>query len=495
MNRMQLLKKISFGARVAEEETNELGTYFVETDQWERIFSGEIDIIKGDKGAGKSAIYSLLGTKSNDLFDKRILLITAEEPRGTPVFKELVTEPPAAEAEFIGLWKLYLLSLIGQKFQDYGINNDFAKRLIGDLSDQGLIPSTFDLRKLLKIVRQYAQRYFSPTLETTVKVDPYGGHTFTGKITPSEPKADEAKAGFISVDDLASIAEKALEEADFQIWILLDRLDVAFAETHDLEKNALRALFRAYRDFSAHDRIKLKIFLRTDIWARIVETGFREASHITRDITLTWSKNALLNLIIRRVLKNEALIDAHRIDRDAVLKSFPAQTALFYELFPDQVDQGAKKPSTLDWIISRCADASNKTAPREVIHLLNSVREQEIARLERGEAFPPDRQLFDKSVFKLALPAVSEAKLVSNLFAEYPELKSAIQKLKGEKTEQTVETLAKLFGARSEEAATIAENLVGIGLLQKRGSKDSPTFWVPFLYRDALEMIQGMADD
>ena len=57
---MQLLKKISFGARVAEEETNELGNYFVETDQWERIYNGEIDVVKGDKGAGKSAIYSLL---------------------------------------------------------------------------------------------------------------------------------------------------------------------------------------------------------------------------------------------------------------------------------------------------------------------------------------------------------------------------------------------------------------------------------------------------
>ena len=33
---------------------------FVETDQWSRIVKGEIDIVRGDKGAGKSAIYSLL---------------------------------------------------------------------------------------------------------------------------------------------------------------------------------------------------------------------------------------------------------------------------------------------------------------------------------------------------------------------------------------------------------------------------------------------------
>jgi hypothetical protein len=495
MDRMQLLKRISFGARVAEEETGELGNYFVETDQWDRIFNGEIDVVKGDKGAGKSAIYSLLSAKSDDLFDKRILLITAEEPRGTPVFKELVTEPPTGEAEFIGLWKLYLLSLIAKKFQEFGINNEPAKKLIQHLSDQGLVQQGFDLRNLLNIVRQYARRYFSPTVEATVRVEPTGAHVFTGKITPGEPKSEEAKAGFVSVDNLANLAEEALKKADFQIWVLLDRLDVAFAETHDLEKNALRALFRAYRDFSAHDHIRMKIFLRSDIWTRIVESGFREASHITRDITLNWSKNALLNLIIKRVLKNAALVESEDIDRDAVLRSFPAQTELFYKLFPGQIDQGAKKPSTLDWIISRCADCTEKTAPREVIHLLNSIREQEIARLERGEAPPPDSQLFDRTVFKLALPAVSEAKLVSNLFAEYPELKPTIQKLKGEKTEQTLETLANILGQRIDQANESAEKLVSIGFFQKRGSRDNPTFWVPFLYRDALEMIQGLADD
>ena len=210
---------------------------------------------------------------------------------------------------------------------------------------------------------------------------------------------------------------------------------------------------------------------------------------------MTWSKNALLNLIIKRILKNATLVEVEKIDREAVLKSFPAQTELFYKLFPEQVDQGAKKPSTLDWIISRCADATDKTAPREVIHLLNSIREQEIARLERGEAPSPEPQLFDRPVFKLALPAVSEAKLVSTLFAEYPELKPTIQKLRGEKTEQTLETLGKLFDQSPEEAGKSAESLVSIGFFQKRGSRDNPTFWVPFLYRDALEMIQGLADD
>ena len=88
MQRLELLSNLTFGARVAEEETAELAKYFVETDQWNRIFRGDIDVIRGDKGAGKSAIYSLLVTKTNELFDKKILLLTAERPRGATVFKD-----------------------------------------------------------------------------------------------------------------------------------------------------------------------------------------------------------------------------------------------------------------------------------------------------------------------------------------------------------------------------------------------------------------------
>jgi hypothetical protein len=55
---------------------------------------------------------------------------------------------------------------------------------------------------------------------------------------------------------------------------LLDRLDVAFAENSDLESNALRALFGVYLDLGSLSNVSVKIFLRTDIWARITTADF-----------------------------------------------------------------------------------------------------------------------------------------------------------------------------------------------------------------------------
>ena len=130
--------------------------------------------------------------------------------------------------------------------------------------------------------------------------------------------------------------------------------------------------FALYRDIAEHEAIKLKIFLRSDIWARITEGGFREASHITRFVVLEWSQASLLNLIIRRMISNRTLVEAFAVDREQTLRDFDAQQELFYRVFPAQVQQGSRKPSTLDWIISRCADGTGKTAPRELIHLLTS---------------------------------------------------------------------------------------------------------------------------
>jgi hypothetical protein len=55
MKCVDLLKKMSFGVEVAEEEVNELASYFVETNQWSQMANGEIDIVRGEKGSGKSA--------------------------------------------------------------------------------------------------------------------------------------------------------------------------------------------------------------------------------------------------------------------------------------------------------------------------------------------------------------------------------------------------------------------------------------------------------
>jgi hypothetical protein len=356
------------------------------------------------------------------------------------------------------------------------------------------VSAGLSLKGLLRITLDYVRRIES--VEPSVKIDPTTGlpSGMSGKITLREPTAAALKLGFVSVETLYGIANEVLSDEDRQLWILLDRLDVAFAETEELEKNALRALFRVYLDLAAFSRIGLKIFLRTDIWRRLTEEGFREASHITRHVYLTWDAPSLLNLVVRRALRNSVLRDYYHADEQQILGEAGQQRQLFYRIFPKQVDAGSRRPETLDWMLSRIEDGSREVAPRELIHFLLSAQGMQLKQLERGEPEPPDEALFDRTALRSALPEVSKVRLEQTLYAEHPKLRPRLEELVGEKTEQTPVTLAKIWKVKPEEALALANELVRVGFFEPAGSKDQPAFWVPFLYRDALDMIQGAAE-
>jgi hypothetical protein len=141
-SKRNVLHALSFGARVAEEEREGLADYFVETDQWQKVVSGQADVVFGPKGAGKSAIYTSLMNREAEMSARGIILVTAEKPRGSTVFQGLVADPPTAEIEFVSIWKLYMLSLLGSVISDYGLVGDDATRLKHALFQEGLLDKT-----------------------------------------------------------------------------------------------------------------------------------------------------------------------------------------------------------------------------------------------------------------------------------------------------------------------------------------------------------------
>jgi hypothetical protein len=497
MSKREVLRDLKVGARVAEEESTELANYFVETDQWQRIFAGEVDVIYGPKGSGKSAIYSLLISRTDSLFDRRILVVAGENPRGTPAFRDLVADPPSSEDEFRNLWKLYLVALIGEALREYGISNSPATELFRILSEAKLLEKRASLDGLVRDVLKYVRNIGkAEAVEGGLQFDPNSGlvNGVTGRIVFRAPASDEAKAGLVSVDSLMELANRAAEEADYTVWVLLDRLDVAFADTEDLEKNALRALFRVYLDARQLRRLQFKIFLRTDIWRRITEQGWREASHITGAVTIKWSRELLLNLVVRRLLQTKILRNEFAVDEDATLKSTEKQSEFFYALFPRQVDTGPNKPTTFDWMLSRTRDGSGDTAPRELIHLLTEARGAQLRQLEIGQEEPQGTTIIGPGALREALIPVSEVRLFQTIFAEYPAMRSWMEKLEGQKTQQTPATLSEIWRVDQGQAEEISAKLVEIGFFERRGTRDAPVYWVPFLYRPALKLVQGAAD-
>jgi hypothetical protein len=247
--RREVLATLTFGQQVAEEEVKDLGKYFVETEQWRSIASGGVDIVYGPKGSGKSALYALLLDRADSFFDRSILMVSGENPRGATVFNDLVSDPPTSEREFVDLWKLYFLVLVGEVLREYNPGSNGAKTIIASLAEAGLLPESnrLGLKALLRAVMDYVRRG-PESFESEIKLHPVTGAPtgIAGKITFREPDAAGTRAGALSVESLFKMAEAALTEIPMTLWILMDRLDVAFADSAQLEANALRALFKAY---------------------------------------------------------------------------------------------------------------------------------------------------------------------------------------------------------------------------------------------------------
>ena len=367
------------------------------------------------------------------MLDNGIVLISGENPRGTPAFKDLVSDPPTSEPEFVGLWKLYILTLIASVLVEYEVPGEDAKSLIAALVAEGLLPAkTVPLRNRVKLALDYVRRSLrGSSVEGGLALGESGLPELTGKITLSEPSSAQSARGLVSVDELLARANSAFQNTDLQVWLLFDRLDVAFAESRELEANGLRALFKTYLDLLSSDRINLKIFLRSDVWASITAQGFREASHITRQLTISWSNPALLDLVVNRLVRNDAVLRSMNVDANDV-RSATQKRAIFDRIVPEKVDAG-RNPQTFEWVLSRAQDGTRLAAPREVIHLLTEARNAQLALLERSEEPPPGDELLSRQALREAMPPVSQVRLEQTIYAEYPELRPAISALEEEK--------------------------------------------------------------
>ncbi|RHX77460.1 P-loop ATPase, Sll1717 family [Leptospira yasudae] len=492
MKKEKIITLLNFGSRVAEEEMEHLQDYFVETDNWSRFLNGDIDIVYGAKGSGKSAIYLLLLKNKENLYkSKNTVILNAEHLRGKTAFAQLEVDPPTSEVEFISLWKLYFVTLIANYFSENGIKASFLR----DFKDAGLIKQEADLSELVSGISRIIRNFRGPkALEAGTVHDPRTGQSeFFTRIVLDKSKKEISSTAF---DGFLSEINKICQSKNLNFWIALDRLDVAFSDNLELEANAIRALFRVYLDLNGYSQIKLKLFVRTDIWQKITEIGFREGSHLTRSFIIEWTKEDIIALILNRVFKTKDIRSFYNINGKIGLEKPKERERLFYKLFPPRVEGGkdSKKTDTITWIISRTQDGSRNPAPREIIHLLTEARNEQVKSIESGGRLPTKTKLLDSFTFRNALPKVSKVRTEQSLYSEFPRLKSYIVKLENEKTEQSIGSLSKIWQCTKQDAIKCAEELISIGFFERRGAKDAPLYWIPFVFRSALRLVQGKSE-
>lgn len=497
---IDLLESLDFGSSVAEDETKNLVNYFVDTRFWRNLRDDKYDIILGAKGTGKSALYLNLINKKDDFSQRGIIIVEAENPRGDTVFALLNSatrtekyENPNKEAliqdDIIDFWKLYFLTVITAKLRSQEFRGKHFQIIESLFESAGLLPKAFSLNgafnNVLHFLRQVVSlQFFQPEME----VDPATG-TFTvkGKISFEKYAAKDHSEGYSTLDELFEKLNADLNEANQFVWVLLDRLDVAFVDDKDLERRALKSLFMTYNALKKFDRFRCKIFLRDDIMLKVTYDGLREASHLTRMTNLVIDEKILFNILMKRLLNNPSLLRLSGGTTEEYLADIEKQKQFFYSVFPKKITETDQEFDTFEWMVGRISDGNGVFTPRELIQLVNQSKERQIELIEMGNKVA-DGEVISVEALKWAIRDVSTVKFDRTLLSENPNLVEIFRKFRNAKPTVTVDWMIKYFkGKESDEIDDLTNALADIGFLKRMNENE---WFIPYLYQYALGIAE-----
>jgi hypothetical protein len=285
-------------------------------------------------------------------------------------------------------------------------------------------------------------------------------------------------------EDALRLLNRALDEADITVWVILDRLDEAFQGFPAVEVPVLRALLRSYLDLLEFSRIRLKLFVRNDLFRKVTHGGFVNLTHVNaRKIEIVWEEEDLLNLFCRRVRQCPEFIKSLALESKTDKEIFEA-------IFPRQVDQGPRKATTWSWIMSRIRDGNGIKPPRNLIDLAIKAKEAQLRSEERtSRSFGVGVPIIDAEAIRRAQKALSEQRVQDTLLAEAADFAPMIEKFRNGKAEHNDQSLARLLAITTSKVRPTVRPLLEMGFLEEVGE----SLKVPILYRDGLEITQGKA--
>lgn len=484
MNKADVLRKLNLGNSVAEQDMN-LVNYYINTSYVDTFLEDTYDIVKGVKGAGKTAMLVALCNnpeKYESLQD--VKLIQAINIKGDPDFKRAFDELGKDDMEIQSLidsWKIYIINIVWK---------NITSELSGYVElEKYLLKNKLITEKegfLAKIIHSFKRKKFK--LTNTVNTD--GSMTQGMELGTDEVEINnEFDNNIIDYNYIFAAIDDILIKNNKRIWVMMDRLDDAFPDSAQKDILPLKSLLYAFKDICVYDKIKVKIFIRDDIYTNVTEYGFTSLTHVASKTmtSIEWDRDKLEDLLLERLLFNDTF-KQHLQENEISFVNInqEAKRAIFEILFKGQVDVGSNNPDTIGWIINHIKDGLNTYTPRDFIAIIDAAKGFQLEELKRKTNSDSEYYLIGANALRKAYTHISTQKLETQLFAEYPEYREWILKFKNSKAEHNKDTLNKLLGKQWKYRI---QKLVKIGFIEEKQN----TWKIPFLYRAGLNITQGRA--
>lgn len=420
---LQLIVKIAPGRGAAEHESNDetfFLKHFLPVPNYRRVLEPDILLILGGRGVGKTELFRLLALETG-----RATLVKNLEIRALPsldkttwiaAFGRIRTKektfptPEIVEARMQNAktldWRAFWIGLV------LGI---MLSRSSGVLNTEWGSEISLETREALQ--------YKLPLLSEWL---------------PLVQKEIE------KINYALDLLDEKLLEADEWIFVTYDELDRLVSSYNELSA-PIRELLAFWLDkWRRWDRIRPKIFLRTDLF-REDFLGFPDASKLrAHQINLEWEPLWLYQLLFKRLANSGSeMTDYLRIVSGLIIDN---NTALGFMIAPEEplfksiiekiigkyMGANPRKGYTYNWIPNHLEDAGGRIAPRSFLKLFSLAANCRLEKFnEQNEQSLSGTTLLHPSDLQRALMETSEDRIRELAQEEYPWLEALRTSLTG----------------------------------------------------------------
>jgi hypothetical protein len=295
------LDRLSLGASSAENELQELGNYYLKTDEYRRVLRGEVRIVTGRKGAGKTALFSQIRDSTRQ--DKSRIVLDLK-PEGFQLIKlrERVLdflEEGTKEHTITAFWEYLLLLETCHKIlekdktlhmHDHHLFKPYRQLAEAYYEDDRVTEGDFSERMLLlmqRIADDFDERNFDKEVPLRL---------VSGQITE-----------LLHKHDVATLRDRVIEYMTLKkgLWILFDNLDKGWP-AHGVGADdvlTLRSLLSAMakvehwlqrRNVECHG----VVFIRNDVYELLIDNSPDRGK--IASVILDWTDPDLLRELLRR---------------------------------------------------------------------------------------------------------------------------------------------------------------------------------------------------
>lgn len=265
-------------------------------------------IVVGERGSGKTAIFRLLSDgklafKSTEKFSQ--IYVPIDEDLAYKTLREHVSfqvkdKTKSPEIPHRIVWEIYFFSrcvdALSKEFPD--------DKKISSIKNNFYQAAGLPQQKTFRLIDIFTSS------KKTVGVKLEGGHlgflvpNFYTSVEPSINSGDIDDVSFLDIPSLKAEMNNYLKISKKYVYVLVDKLDeFVSGDDYLTQMLILQSLTQCWRDYQSYPHIKIKLFLRPDLYERL-DFSFGRDKIDPKKVDLNWSEEDIRHFVAYRIMHN-----------------------------------------------------------------------------------------------------------------------------------------------------------------------------------------------